>query len=71
MIKYALRQKTILRHLAKRNLSQNSLALNLRISSAYMSQILTGKRNLSPNMRKKFLEHFGCFAFEDLFKASK
>jgi transcriptional regulator with XRE-family HTH domain len=71
MIKYALRQKTVLRYLGKRNLSQNSLALRLGISSAYMSQMLTGKRNLSPGMRSKILEHFAALSFEDLFKVSR
>jgi transcriptional regulator with XRE-family HTH domain len=71
MVKYALKQKTVQRLLARKNLSQNWLAGRLKISSGYMSQMLTGKRNLSPEMRRKFLEYFEHLTFEDLFKASK
>jgi len=71
MFKFSLRQKTVLNYLAKKNLSQNWLARRLGISSGYMSQVLTGKRNLSPCMRAKFLKHFETLTFEDLFRATK
>ena len=42
--------------LAKKNLSQNAFAKRLHISSAYMSQMLGGQRNPSPQLRERILD---------------
>lgn len=68
MVKVKLKKEAIDNYLAKKNLSQNWLALNLGISSAYMSQLLSEKRMVSPQMRQKILDHFRGMTFDDLFE---
>ena len=41
--------------LAEKNISQNRLAKLAEISSGYMSQVLTGRRNPSAKTRRKML----------------
>lgn len=64
------------RLLAKKNLSQNSFAKRLRVSSGYMSQMLCGERNPSPELRERILKILNDvqrlqgqaeFQFDDLF----
>ena len=57
--------------LTRKNLSQNWLAKRLGISSGYMSQLLTGKRAPSPQLRARILEHFPDKQFDDLFESVK
>ncbi len=68
MVKVHLKTATIQRILAKKNMSQNWLAYRLRISSAYMSQLLNGTRRPSPKMRQRFLVTLPEYTFNDLFK---
>jgi len=68
MNKVKLRPKPIENLLIRKNLSQNWLARRIGISSAYMSQLLCGKRSLSPLMRRKFLDYFQDLCFDDLFE---
>ena len=65
------------KHLARRNLSQNSFARRVGVTSGYMSQILCGERNPSPQIRERILQTLNtaqkllgqsAFAFDDLFK---
>lgn len=65
------------KHLARRNVSQNSFARRVGITSGYMSQILCGERNPSPKIRERILHTLNAaqkflgrpdFAFDDLFK---
>lgn len=62
--------------LAKKNLSQNAFAKRLRVSSGYMSQMICGQRNPSPQLRERILEILNKvqkmreereFQFDDLF----
>jgi len=66
-MKVALKARTIRRILAKKNLSQNWLALRIRSSSGYVSQMMTGKRNPSPDMRTRILDALKDYEFDDLF----
>ncbi len=66
-----LRLDTIVDLLTRKNLSQNWLAKRLNISSGYMSQLLTGQRTPSPNLRARILEHFPENNFDDLFEIMK
>jgi transcriptional regulator with XRE-family HTH domain len=52
--------------MARQNLSQDRLARRLRVSSTYLSQILTGRRNPSPAIRQRMLDVFER-SFDDLF----
>ncbi len=71
-----LKTLTLKKLLARRNLSQNAFARRISVSSAYMSQILSGERNPSPKLREKMLKSLNesismrglpPFRFEDLF----
>jgi len=67
-VKVKLRTSNIRKILAQRNISQNWLAFRAGTTSGYMSQMVTGKRNPSPQMRKKILKVLKDCEFEDLFK---
>ncbi len=68
MVKVTLKGRKIYQYLAEKGLSQNSLALNLGISSGYISQLLKGKRFPSPRMRKRLLNKFKGLKYDDLFE---
>jgi len=70
-MKVALKKDNIRKILAQRNISQNWLAFRVGTTSGYMSQMMTGKRNPSPKMRKKILKVLKDYEFEDLFKLWK
>jgi transcriptional regulator with XRE-family HTH domain len=52
--------------MARQNFSQDRLARRLRISSTFLSQILSGRRNPSPTIRQRMLDVFER-SFDDLF----
>jgi len=71
-----LKASTLKRHLAKRNLSQNSFARRIGVTSGYMSQLLCGERNPSPELRERIIKKLNDvqklrelpeFGFDDLF----
>jgi transcriptional regulator with XRE-family HTH domain len=62
-----LKQDALREHIARRNISQNSFALKAGISSAYIAQLLGGKRRASGFVRKKLLDASG-LQFDDLFE---
>lgn len=66
-MRVSVKAQTVRRILAKRNLSQNWLAQQVGTNSGYMSQLMTGIRNPSPQMREKFLEVLKDYQFDDLF----
>ncbi len=55
------------RELARLNLSQNRLARKCRISSGYMSQLLTGERAPGPEVRKRLLSALPTLTFDQMF----
>jgi transcriptional regulator with XRE-family HTH domain len=67
MIKIMLNREFMERVLVRRNISQNGLARRLRISTAYMSQIMNGGRYISPKMRRRICRYFRRYDFNDLF----
>ena len=66
-MKVAIKSKVIKSHLARKNLSQNWLAIRIGTTSGYMSQLLRGIRTPSPEMRQKILDALKDYAFDDLF----
>jgi len=56
--------------LTRRNMSQNRFAMKLGISSGYMSQLMCGFRNPSPDLREKILAELKMdeSRFDDLFE---
>ena len=71
MLKAKLKSERLRDVLLKKNLSQNWLAKRLKISSGYMSQMLSGVRCPSPLMRQRIMDSLPDMAFEDLFEVSK
>jgi len=51
-----IKSEAIRKILARKNMSQNWFAKQLDVSSSYMSQLMTGVRNPSPDLRIKILE---------------
>jgi len=66
-IRVRLNQVAVLRAIARRNMSQNMLAIRAGTSSGYVSQIICGTRNPSPRMREKLLSVLAPLTFDDLF----
>jgi len=51
----AIKRGRIKKILARKNMSQNCFAMRLGVSSGYMSQLMSGIRNPSPELRGKIL----------------
>jgi len=67
MITVRLNSIAILRAIARRNMSQNMLAVRVGSSSGYISQMMRGVRIPSPRMRQKLLEALVPLTFDDIF----
>jgi transcriptional regulator with XRE-family HTH domain len=67
MLKTMLNREFVERVLTRRNISQNSLAKRLRISSGYMSLIMNGDRYVSAKMRRRICRYFRRYDFNDVF----
>jgi transcriptional regulator with XRE-family HTH domain len=67
MIKVRLNQAAVLSAIAKRNMSQNMLAIRAGTSSAYISQVLRGVRYPSPAMRRKLQDALAPLTFDEIF----
>jgi len=66
-IRVKLNQSAVLRAIARRNMSQNMLAIRAGTSSGYISQIMCGTRNPSPRMREKLQTALAPLTFDDIF----
>jgi hypothetical protein len=66
-MKVKLKAKSVQLLLARKNRSQNWLANNIGTTSGYMSQLMTGSRYPSPDMRKKIMVCLDEYGFDDLF----
>ncbi len=66
-IRVKLNQSAVLRAIARRNMSQNMLAIRSGISSGYISQIMCGTRNPSPAVRQKLRDILKPLTFDDIF----
>ena len=66
MVKVRVNQDAVQVAMAKRNMSQNMLAIRAGISSGYISQIICGTRYPSPRVRQKILDILG-MDFDDVF----
>jgi len=66
-IRVKLNQAAVLRAIARRNMSQNMLAIRAGTSSGYISQIMCGTRNPSPRMREKLQSILAPLTFDDIF----
>ena len=66
-IKVRLNQPAVMQAIARRNMSQNMLAIRAGISSGYISQIMCGTRNPSPRVRQKLQDVLSPLTFDDIF----
>ena len=66
-MKVYLKTNFIQKKLIRKNKSQNWLADRFGITSGYMSQLMDGSRNPSPELREKILQVFPDNDFDDLF----
>jgi len=66
MVRVRVNQDAVQVAMAKRNMSQNMLAIRAGISSGYISQIICGTRYPSPRVRQKILDILG-MDFDDVF----
>jgi len=67
IITVKINQPAVLRAIARRNMSQNMLAIRVGSSSGYISQIMCGTRNPSPRMREKLQIALAPLTFDDIF----
>ena len=66
-IRVRMNQSAVLQAIARRNMSQNMLAIRAGISSGYISQIMCGTRNPSPRVRQKLQDVLSPLTFDDIF----
>ena len=62
-----LKQREVWDRLDQLNLSQNELARTVGITSGYLSQLMSGTRCPSAEMRQRLQDVLGIDSFEDLF----
>ena len=66
-IRVRMNQTAILHAIARRNMSQNMLAIRAGISSGYISQLMCGTRYPSPRVREKLQNVLTPLTFDDIF----
>lgn len=67
-MKVRLKKERIILYLAQKNKSQNWLAIRLGKSRSYLSQLLSGKRNPSPELRSSIMDFFPDVSYHELFE---
>lgn len=65
--KAKLRAEPVWELITRRNMSQNELARRSEISSGYLSQLISGRKNPSPDVRKRIQAALEVDQFDDLF----
>ena len=63
-----LKPEAVWYQINRRNMSQNELARLARISSGYLSQLISGKKSPSPVVRRRLQAALGITEFDDLFR---
>jgi len=66
-MKVFLKTKEIKKNLIRKNKSQNWLAHRIEVSSGYMSQLMEGTRNPSPQVRARLMKTLKGSDFDNLF----
>ena len=67
-MKVFFKTDSIKRILIRKNKSQNWLASKIKVSSGYMSQLMEGTRNPSPQVRERLMKAMKVSNFDDLFQ---
>lgn len=67
-MKVRLKSEVIREILARKNQSQNALAMHVGTTSGYMSQLMSGARYPSPTLREKIMASLGIGEFDAIFE---
>ncbi|MEN8615188.1 XRE family transcriptional regulator [Dehalogenimonas sp. THU2] len=67
VITVRINKAAMLRAIARRNMTQNMFAAQVGVCSGYLSQIICGARNPSPQMRGKIQDALAPLTFDDIF----
>ena len=62
-----LKPEAVWQHLNRLNMSQNELARRVGITSGYLSQLMSGTRCPSAEVRMRLMEALGVTDFDELF----
>jgi len=62
-----VKPKPLLTILARENMSQNGLGRAAGLQSGHVSQLISGKRNVSPKTREKILQSLNGVRFDEIF----
>ena len=65
--KVRLKPEPVWERINRRNMSQNDLARRAKISSGYLSQLLSGQKSPSPDVRQRLQATLEISQFDDLF----
>ena len=65
--KARLKPEPVWELITRRNMSQNELARRSDISSGYLSQLISGRKNPSPDVRKRIQAALEVDQFDELF----
>lgn len=71
MVRVILKQDIMEETLIRQNCSKKELAYRIGVSRSYLSSICTGRREPSTAMRRRLLEYFVGYTFDQLFKIVK
>ena len=66
--RFLLRRDAVLRAIVTLNISQNDFARLCRVSSGFMSQLLSGARHAGPRTRRRILAALPTADFDDVFE---
>jgi len=67
MVRVRLNRTALEVAITRENLSQRDLADRIGFSRSHLSHIISGRREPSPFFRRRLMEHFKEFTFDDLF----
>ena len=66
-LKVQIKQKALLTILARENMPQNSFGRFAGLQGGHVSQLISGKRNVSPDTRQKILKALNGVQFNEIF----
>lgn len=68
MPKVKVRSDIVRQIIARRNISQNNLAIQAHVSAGYLSQMLQHERYPGPNVRHRLMQALHVTNFDELFE---
>ena len=68
MLRVRVKTRAVWEMLLRRNMTQNDLAKQAKLSSGHLSQLINGERFPSPAVRRKLMEALDQVDFDDIFE---